>query len=813
MLFSGISYGQLVTYYYNLQTSQGQSVTKSITAISNPANQAPYLAPTPKNGSVQLNRINSSQYEVVYTPNVGFTGIDTFKVAFFECPGFCPRAGEFKVTVQSSASILANHDYTFTTKNSATSVNVLANDTSSNGVLKLTAIPLANNGTATINGNAIQFTPNPNFEGIAYFNYVVCNGSGLCDNGTVTVQVLGDNARKSDTLRVFTKKNQSQVILIPNTFSITANPTNGTYSTSGDAPVYQPNANFVGTDLLRFQSGNTSKWVEVVVLDVEANTLAFDDDIYTSPGEPIEVNVLANDLHKEQSGCFAIQDQPQAGTIEFDNNGLVTYYPAAGFTGVDWFTYTVQAPGCTGAVEMATAYVYVSNFEPAYTKFRMYTPQGTPLVIGNDVPIENFKYQVKAQGTLGKVIILEGRRDTLIQGQRISGNNIILYQPLLGILDGTDEFELTYCVLGGQNGCAYEKSIKVEVEILNIINLGSATCLDDCVWPGDTNQDGIVNIEDILPIGVEMGEVGVPRSEQHPQWFGRSSNDWNGNPKLKHIDTNGDSIISALDTAAISTHYGKTHGIKSTRPVFYKYNLELQGDVFINPGDVVELNLVLGSEEQPIADLYGFTFPFEYNPLVFDPASVRIDFSNASWFGYNSPVLYMSRNNDAGLVEAGATRTSGVAAKGFGEVGTVKFVVRDDVLGIRLGDEETVIEVGGGISTVSNSAGQRFGVNVKPAQLHIVRKTEAEIKNTPLTDDLLKVYPNPAQDLLNVHLNGGQEFETLLVYNLTGQVVYQMTGLKTNRAQINVSNLQDGLYIVSIKAAKGVVKKKFEVIR
>lgn len=810
MLTSFALFGQANRIKRTLIIDEGETIKDTLSRVD-PSAYDMFISTPPLNGLAQIRKISPTKFELTYTPKANYSGKDTLIVQDNFC-SFCLQYFDYSIQI-NPAQLAANHDYTFGAKNTSISVDVLNNDVSSNGIFKLTAIPLTNNGTATINGNSIQFTPAPDFEGVAYFNYVVCNGSGLCDNGTVTVQVLGENVTKSDTLRVFTKKNQSQVILIPNSFTIAANPANGTYNAAGDAPIYTPNTGFTGTDYIRFQSGNVTKWVEMVVLNAESNTLAFDDEVYTTPAEPIEINVVANDLHKEASGCFTIVSQPQAGSIEFEESGLVTYFPSAGFTGVDWFTYSIQAPGCGGKAEIATAYVYVSNFEPAYTKFRVYTPQNTPLVIGNDVPIANFMYKVKAQGDLGRVVILEGTQDTTIQGQTIAGNNLILYIPNTGVPSGTDEFELTYCVLDGSNGCAYEKSVKVEVEILNISNAPS--CLDDCVWPGDTNLDGVVNIEDLLPIGVGMGSVGVPRAQNgFTQWFGQQGNDWNNasNVNFKHIDTNGDSIVTALDTAAIGSYYGKVHGLKASKPVFYKYVLELQGDVFINPGDVVELDLVLGNEEQPIADLYGFTFPFEYNPIVFKPESVEIDFSGDSWFNYNSPTLYMTKNNGKGLVEGAITRTSGVSGKGFGEVGKVRFVVIDN-LDFRIGEDETILEVGGAKAISTNSAGQSIGVNVKPVQLHIVRKSEDEINNTPLTEDLLKVYPNPTRDLLNVHLNGGQEFERVVIYSMTGQMVYNSGNLLTNRVQLNTNNLQNGMYILSVHSAKGVLNKKFEVLR
>lgn len=796
---------------FTLNTYAGQAVKDTFkSAFPLNENALGFWGFTPSHGTVSFKSLGNNKYELTYIANGSFEGLDSLRFLYFP-QSLQSSYRQYNITVRKS-NIVANQDYTFGAENTTFSLNVLTNDISSNGVLNITSIPLVNNGTATISGNSIQFTPAPDFEGFAYINYVVCNGSGLCDNATATIQVLGENVNKSDTLRIFTKKNSSQVVLIPNTFQVSTNPTNGIYSTSGDAPKYTPNQNFAGTDYIRLSKGNVTKTVEVVVLDAVNNILAFDDEAFTTPSEPVEFNVLDNDLYKEASGCFSIQAQPQYGKIEAAD-GLITYYPPADFNGVDWFTYNVNAPGCTGAAETATAYIYVSNFEPAATKFQMYTPKNTPLAIENDVPVSNFMYKIKDQGDLGKVVILEPGKDTLVLGETIVGNNTILYIPNSNVTSGNDAFEVSYCVLDAAGTCAYEKSIKIEVKILDISVPAGSHCVRDCIWPGDTNLDGLVDLEDLLPLGLAMGAVGPSRAETSAIWYGQRGSDWDAGSDAKHLDTDGDGVIAGTDTTAINTYYGNTHGLNSVSPVFYKYDIALGGDVFVNPGDLVELDLIMGSEENPALDVYGFTFPFEYNPLIFKPESVQIDLAGSNWFGYNSPVLFMSKNNQTGLVTAAITRTNGVSASGIGSIGKVRFVVKDDLEGFRPDDKEISFQIGEGNSLTTNSAGQTFGINVKPATIHILHKTKEEIENTPLTADLLKVYPNPVQDLLNVHLNGGQEFEQVLVYNMTGQLVYNSGKTLAKTAQINVSNLQNGIYIVSVQTAKGIVNKKFEVIR
>ncbi|MBK7871440.1 MAG: T9SS type A sorting domain-containing protein [Saprospiraceae bacterium] len=797
----------------SLTTFENQAVKDTFTSYF----PLQWATPTPQNGNATWRQIASTKYELTYTPINGFVGTDHFRISYFPV-SFASYIRDYTIEVKA-AQLIANHDYAFGAENTSLSINVLGNDISSNGVKNLTVIPLTNNGNATFQPGAstIEFTPEPDFEGVAYINYVVCNGAGLCDNGTVTIQVLGDNTNLSDTLRVFTKKNNAQVILVPNNFSVTSAPGNGAYDDSGDAPQYSPNQDFIGKDYIGLSNGSVNKVVEVIVIDAEKNMMAFDDEAYTSPETIVELNVLENDLYGYDSGCFTIKDQPQNGTVEA-SDGIVTYYPASGFEGVDWFTYSINAPGCGAEEEVATVYVYVSNFEPSQTKFFMYTPKHTPLVIGNDVPISNFMYKIKAQGQLGKAVILEGQRDTTINNQTIAGNNLILYLPNDNVNAGVDEFEITYCVYDDAGRCAYEKSIKVEIEILDINrNTQASSCIVDCIWPGDTNRDGVVNMEDLLPIGVGMGAVGVPRSDaDFSEWYGQQGNDWTyeeGELNFKHVDTNGDSIVTALDTAAIRSFFGYTHDLTSAKIPFYKYTIELHGDVFYNPGDLVELDMVLGNEEYLVVDLYGFTFPFEYIPVIIKKESVQIDYAQSSWLTYNSPFLQMSHNNERGLIETGFTRTSGLAASGFGEIGKIRFVVRDDIAGIRPGDDPMVINIGSGTSVASNSAGQTYGMNIQGLQIYIIPQSEEEIENAPLTDDLLKVYPNPAQDLLNIHLNGGQEFEQVIVYNITGQVIYNSGKTLARKTQIDVSQMQNGIYVLSVVTPKGVVNKKFEVLR
>ena len=95
---------------------------------------------------------------------------------------------------------------------------------------------------------------------------------------------------------------------------------------------------------------------------------------------------------------------------------------------------------------------------------------------------------------------------------------MLIYTPDAGAAGQLDEFQVEYCVLG--DNCP-TKTVKFDVRILDIVPTADQFCLGQhCVWAGDTNNDGEVNIYDLLPLGLCMGEVGEQRSNPDlNNWF------------------------------------------------------------------------------------------------------------------------------------------------------------------------------------------------------------------------------------------------------------------------------------------------------
>ncbi|MEM9821644.1 MAG: PKD domain-containing protein [Bacteroidota bacterium] len=113
-------------------------------------------------------------------------------------------------------------------------------------------------------------------------------------------------------------------------------------------------------------------------------------------------------------------------------------------------------------------------------------------------------------------------------------------------------FNTTYnATLVAQNGCIHLLSTFMEVD-------------SNCVWPGDTDTNKVVNHFDLLAIGLSYDSIGPIRPNANIGWFRQPGPDWQQNTPgtnidLKHVDTDGSGLINADDTMAISMNWGQVH--------------------------------------------------------------------------------------------------------------------------------------------------------------------------------------------------------------------------------------------------------------
>lgn len=776
----------------------------------------PSIGQSPQHGDIEMVEDPTFNYTLTYTPDEDYLGLDEFTLVSHPF-GFNVRLENYLVEVKK-ADIRAHHDQASTQSGTPVSIPVLNNDYVNLGGLQLTAVPVVNGGSAEIAGSEVRFTPDTDFVGLADLNYVVCSDNNTCTIGTATINVSPASASVvNDTVRVFTKRNNAQLIFAEPGAVAVAPAQNGHMIDSLGVMAYLPAQDFIGAETLVYSNpttgGNTV--FEINVLDIESNTFAFEDRAFTPVDAAITFNVLHNDLYSVFADCVEFGAPRYGSLVPTGTEGELEYQPPAGWSGVDRFSYSSKPPGCTGEAELATVYVFVSDFAPAEGTSTLELTAGTSVPITYQVPNGIAVWTVETQPSYGSIAT-----DT--------ETGALIYTAATNAVGNEDSFTVNYCLNPENGACSSTFSIPVNVRIVG----GDAPDCDaeDCVWPGDTNRDGVVDVSDLLPIANAMGKAGTPRLSASPtNWNGQYAEDWGASSNgvdLKHVDANGDQVISAEDTLVVIANMGKAYRLHAEAQTFTTFELSLIGPATAEPGDLIQLDIIAGNETVIVEDIYGFRFPINYDPGAVVPSNTQVNFPQDRWIAYGSPIISVSENDTIdGEINAAFSRTNLIPISGWGKIGTLNTVIVEDIYGffddpLTTEDAEQgrsrVIELGGGTGVASSVAGHQNAIQVNPFSLTIVENRNdlttatAEEANAFLNEHLL-AFPNPVAEVLTVHLNGQQLFTGLQLTDLTGRVVLRQTGLNTNHRVINVADLPTGLFTLTVTTPEGVVNRMIQV--
>ncbi len=773
----------------------------------------------PNHGSTNINLFDTPP-NFTYTPFNNYVGLDTFIFQFKKSQYV--ELVNFQVEVHESL-VFAKKDFVLGNVDSAIhNIQVLNNDSTSAGSLKIRGVPIASSGSVAVSSDSssLSFTPNTGFEGVASILYTACDTLGACDQGLLTVRIADYQPNYQDTFYFQNNINTSLPITLPDTsFVVGTGPENGNVSVRNNFTFnYKPDTDFYGLDSITFEvpADNSEVLVYIEVINTPGpNKFAIEDYGYLLTNQDsVEIDVLANDI---QNGILFINsinivDPPTNGSAIVDNvTGIVTYFPNQGFQGSDKFVYEVS--NIFGDTEEAPIYAIVSNHEPLKATFDLSTPINTPIVLNYEIPISGFDFNIIDDPNFGTLDYYPGDTSLQINGQTVSGYNLLVYTPDQDFIsevlpDDIDLFEIEYCI--GGNCPRVKFNITVEDRI------GQPFCIGkECVWPGDTNNDGIVDIRDALPIGLFMGEDGNQRSNASTDYFGQYSNDWwnlNYGPlDPKYADSDGNGFIDIQDTASISTYFYRSNNISPKEVPVSKplLDFEILNEDPPLAGDLVEIAIFLGNEANPAFNTYGLSFHMNYNTDLIIDSTMRVDWLQDSWLTQYSPVFEMNHRPYDGRVDIAGSRSNGVAVSGYGQVAVMSFIIEEDLAGGRFGEQ--------GLIPITLSSGHSMNGYGNYARLNDliinVPYSLEEAEEAEFTANDVITFPNPAGDYIFFHLNGENKLENIVLYNMAGQQVFSTSANDDKQVRLNVSNLQSGMYVAQVITEKGVVSKKIQIIR
>ncbi|MEM8679853.1 MAG: Ig-like domain-containing protein [Planctomycetota bacterium] len=332
-------------------------------------------------GGYQL-RVPAGVYEVIasggslggtYSAGMIAVGTDNVRINF--------------ETQTANRSPTARADVAFVNENTSLRVDVLNNDSDSDGTLNINTLAIASqptHGRATISNGELRYTPSENFTGTDSFTYTVRDNTGATSNvGVVTMHVIDTpNPPNADSAVFDTDENVPlrisatpyiTAISAPldwESLAIVSQPANGTAEWIVETRefVFTPDDNYSGETAFEYLISDTDgrqSAVATMVINVASVNLdpeATPDVATFVQGSPIVIDVAAND--RDPDGTLA------GATLQIVRNGdngtatstgtTINYFTGAGFSGRDVITYRlVDAEG--GVSNETTLTLFVTH--------------------------------------------------------------------------------------------------------------------------------------------------------------------------------------------------------------------------------------------------------------------------------------------------------------------------------------------------------------------------------------------------------------------------------------------------------------------
>ena len=332
--------------------------------------------------------------------------------------GSNPKTVADMITVTSAAPTPTTATTQTTQEDRSTTISLTATDPNGQAVtFAITTDPT--NGTATLSGTDITYTPNANFYGTDSFDYTASNGTYTSDPVTITITVTGEDDGNPTTNDVSATTDEDTAVTIDldateidgdnYSFTIVTQPTNGTLgSVSGNQVEYTPNQDFNGTDTFTFEATDdrtSRRNVATATITVNAvNDAPVANDVTASMDEnkefnrfqPVTITLDATDVEGDAL-TYSVVGDVTSGTLGSVSTNQIIYTPTQDFNGTDTFTY--KANDGTDDSNTATVTITINsvNDAPVTTNQSAATNEDTAVDItltSSDVDGDTITYSI-----------------------------------------------------------------------------------------------------------------------------------------------------------------------------------------------------------------------------------------------------------------------------------------------------------------------------------------------------------------------------------------------------------------------------------
>ncbi len=347
--------------------------------------------------------------------------------------------------------------------------------------------------------------------------------------------------------------------------------------------------------------------------------------------------------------------------------------------------------------------------------------------------------------------------------------------------------------------------------------LFSPFCFAQEVWPGDVNNNGIVNEVDLLYLGFAFDNTGNPRTEATSDWIGQEIPiEWEGTfpsgLSFAFADCNGDGRVDLADADVIKANRTLTHDdvpfvadeILEASPTVdpeFSFSDEV---IPATPNVQKEVTVFLNNKNNPdggiLENILGISFTIQLDSTFFEKSSSEFVIDPVIWlepFGQETTSIILE-NETEGTIKVAITKTDQIPVSGAGAIGTVSFVIVEDAVDFLVSTDTVTLQIDS-VTVITDDL-----TKIPVAGATVVVDIEGRTTSTydPILDKI-KFYPNPNNGWILLQTNE-VPIEKLEVVNTLGQTVYQQSLTKNNFHSLDLNHVPEGAYWLRMITEVGI---------
>ncbi len=356
----------------------------------------------------------------------------------------------------------------------------------------------------------------------------------------------------------------------------------------------------------------------------------------------------------------------------------------------------------------------------------------------------------------------------------VSGEGVIASVKFKVLQNITASTAVQFCTSNIEANASDGSAILLEPGCTSVI-------LEDClqVWPGDSNNDGIVNEKDVLPLGLHWHQTGPEckcRQQNTFTWAPCCCPPWEP-IKVTYVDNNGDGLVDEKDILPIGFHFNQTHPtsqasfkqVESTSKISENStSLSLvqsstSSEQFL-PGDTCRIDVIV----EDVENLFGISYKLHFK----NEEAVQIINAKAGEF-LGSNILFMPNiDYENCIVSVGETRTDQPnSSSGTGVIGEVYFKLKENLV---IGDTLTI-----SLYDITANDAEGNAINITGISDRLTVNVAENTATMPESFQLHQNHPNPFNPTTTIHYELPRPCEvTFVILNSLGQVIRHMENRK-----------------------------------